>query len=118
MLNALVQLAKENRAEFLNEFMNWLPDNHHIWIAFVSETDKVIAAGFKHYSVRTIVHVIRHHSALVEQGSGWKVNNNVSPYLARLYALVYPARANLFSKRMTPQAERDNWLAVNNQKLF
>jgi len=118
MLNTLVQLAKENRTQFSNEFMEWLPDNYHIWLAFVTETDKVIAVGFKHYSARTIVHVIRHHSALVEQGSGWKINNNVSPYLARLYALAYPSKGELFTKRMTPQAERDNWLAVNHPKLF
>lgn len=80
-----VALAMEHPEQFTNEFMAWLPDNHHVWCAFVYEAFRVIRRGFKHYSARTIIHVLRHHSAVTEVGSQWKINNNHSPYLARLF---------------------------------
>jgi hypothetical protein len=98
---SVLHIAQENRDQFPEEFLDWLRDNQHIWVGFVSEASKVINAGFQHYSARTIVHVLRHHSALAERGSEWKINNNVSPYLGRLFALVYPQHATLFEFRVT-----------------
>jgi hypothetical protein len=60
---------------------------------------KIINKGFKHYSARTIIHVLRHHSAITEANGEWKINNNYSPYLARLFALEYPQHATLFEYR-------------------
>ncbi len=82
-----------------NWFIDWLRENESIWVAFVSETLKVVNAGYKHYSARTILHVIRHRSALSEAGSGWKVNNDVSPYLARLFGMIYPEHSDLWEYR-------------------
>lgn len=90
-----------NKHLFTKEFLLWFPENEHIWIAFVSESSKVINAGFRHYSARTIIHVLRHHSALAETRSEWKINNNISPYLARLFALVHPEHKDLFEYRKT-----------------
>lgn len=94
--------------QFTDEFVNWLPENTHIWDAFVSEAFKIRQKGFKHYSARTIVHFLRHHSALQENGSGWKINNNHSPYLARLFDLRYPHAAGLWEYRTTFKAYDDN----------
>jgi hypothetical protein len=98
---SVMHIAQENRDQFPEEFLDWLRDNQHIWVGFVSEASKVINAGFQHYSARTIIHVLRHHSALAERGSEWKINNNVSPYLARLFALCYPQHKDLFEYRIT-----------------
>ena len=87
--------------KFTDEFILWLPSNRHIWDAFVAEAFKVIRAGFKHYSTKTIIHVLRHHSALHESGGEWKLNNNISPYLARLFDLCYPQHAGLWEYRVT-----------------
>jgi hypothetical protein len=76
--------------------------------AFASETIKVINRGFTHYSARTILHVIRHHRELTEKSdSGWKVNNNHSPYLGRLFEFVYPQHAGIFNHRATPAVRRE-----------
>ena len=83
------------------DFRYWLRDNVHVWSAFVREAQRVIDKGFRHYSARTIIHVLRHHSALEEKGGEYKVNNNHSPYLARLFDLVYPAHAGLWEYRET-----------------
>lgn len=101
---SILHIAQKHREQFPENFLDWLRDNQHIWIAFVSETSKVINAGFKHYSARTIIHVLRHHSALAEKDSEWKINNNISPYLARLFALCYPQHKDLFEYRTTKKS--------------
>lgn len=93
-------IAFANKEQFSEQFLEWLPENHHIWIAFEAETFKVIKKGFKHYSARTIVEVLRHHSALAENAdSGWKINNNITPYLSRLFALMNPQHTDFFEFR-------------------
>jgi hypothetical protein len=114
----LINLIQQNRDQFSNEFVVWFPDNAHVWKAFVQETFAVIGVGFNHYSARTIVHVLRHHSAIQEHGSSWKINNNISPYLARLFELAYPQQAGIFHKRQTPRAEADTAITKNNMEIF
>ena len=98
-------LMLEHAELFPEEFFDWLPDNLHIWNAFVAEAQKVRARGFQKYSARTIVHFLRHHTAVAEaSGAGWKVNNNHSPYLARLFDLRYPSMAGMWEYRTVMKA--------------
>lgn len=99
MMHSIVKIMHKHRDQFNDSFVDWLPDNLHVWDAFVDETHSVIDVGFMHYSARTIVHVLRHHSAIRENEGEWKINDHHSPYLARLWALVYPHHANLFEYR-------------------
>ena len=100
-------IIMHNNADiFTNQFKEWLPVNLHIWRAFEQQALAVFRKGFKHYSARTIIHVLRHHSALNEQGGEWKINNNVSPYLARLFDLVHPECKGLWEYRETNRTER------------
>lgn len=86
--------------QFPEEFENWLGDNTHIWEAFVAEAQKVRARGFQKYSTKTIIHFLRHHSAVAEASSaGWKINNNHSPYFARLFDLRYPSMSGMWEYR-------------------
>jgi len=96
MENLLEHIA-ENRELFSNEFVEWLQKNEHVWNAFVREATAVYLRGFKHYSARTIIHVMRHHSALHENGTQWKLSDHSSPYLARLFDLHYPDMAGMWS---------------------
>ncbi len=96
-----VVLADRHADQFTPEFLAYLPANRHVYEAFEREAFKVIAKGFKHYSARTIIHVLRHHSALAEVGSEWKINDHTSPYLARLFDLAHPEHAGLFEFRVT-----------------
>lgn len=107
------EIVLNNHSElFSKEFLQWFPNNQHIWTAFVMEASKIINAGFKHYSARTIIHVLRHHSALAQNGGEWKINNNISPYLARLFSLCYPQHKQLFEYRNTPRAKIDHALTL------
>ena len=100
-----LEIARNNQFEFTPEFMDFIEENGHIYEAFDKAAMEVIAAGFRHYSARTIIHVLRHHSAISQAGE-WKINNNVSPYLARLFALVHPVHADLFEFRVAKAVYR------------
>lgn len=95
----ILQLAENNIDEFTDEFLEWLPENIHIVHAFKREAFRVIYKGYKHYSGRTILEVLRHHSALEEKDGAWKLNNNHIPYLCRLFGLMHPEHADLFEYR-------------------
>jgi hypothetical protein len=104
---APVAMANAYANRFTAEFLAYLPENLHVYDAFEREAMRIIRRGFKHYSARTIIHVLRHHSALEENGGdGWKLNNNVSPYLARLFALIHPAHSDLFEYREAKAVKR------------
>lgn len=117
MMDKLLRLIVQNREQFSDEFVLWLPQNMHVWKAFVQETQAIIAVGFKHYSARTIIHVLRHHSAIEESGTSWKISNNSSPYMARLFALAYPHQADIFQYKKTPKADRDNAPRKNQMEI-
>lgn len=80
------------------DFDAWLDENMHIYYAFEEEALNVIDAGFQHYSARTIVEFLRHHTAIKEKGM-WKINDHATPYLARLFAKKHPIHAHLFEFR-------------------
>ena len=100
-MDHVLDILDEHASLFSGEFMDWLPDNVHVWDAFCHEAFAVRRAGYTHYSARTIIHFLRHHSAVAEKGGVWKINNNHSPYLARLFDLRYPDAAGLWQYRET-----------------
>ena len=93
-----VQVAREHSEHFTQEFLNYLPENIHVYQAFEQEARKVLQKGYKHYSARTIIEVLRHHTALSDS-SKWKLNDHATPYFSRLFALLNPASAGLFEFR-------------------
>lgn len=107
MKHPVVEIAEAHKELLCEEFLEWLPDNIHIWDAFVDEAIKVYRRGFRHYSARTIVHFLRHHTASREAGGEWKINNNHSPYLARLFDVMFPEYVGLWSYRETPKVKRE-----------
>ena len=98
--------AKANPEAFRPGFIAWLADNLHVWAAFRREANRIWNRGRRHYSARTIGEVLRHESALSENGSEWKLNNTIFPDLARLYLLAYPRRQGFFELRTQANSER------------
>lgn len=97
----IVSIALNHADLLAKDFLLWLPDNLHVWDAFVAETMKVIHRGHQHYSSYTIVEFLRHHTAVHEAGPEYKINNNHRPYLPRLFDIAYPQYAGLFEYRET-----------------
>jgi len=95
----VVTLVQRNPDHFSDDFGDWLEDNVHIWKAFEREALEIHNRGQQHYSARTIVEFLRHHSAIRERGGMWKINNDSVPYLARLFVLLYPEANRLFEFR-------------------
>ncbi len=96
-----IEVAQDHQDQFTPEFLQYLPDNTHVYFSFEREAKRVVARGFAHYSARTIVEVLRHHTALHEVNAGSrKLNDHNTPYLARLFSLMNPASAGLFEFRV------------------
>lgn len=104
---APLAMARNHADKFTDDFLAYLPDNLHVWSAFEREARRVISKGFKHYSARTIIEVLRHHSALEEVGGAWKLNDHNTPYLARLFCLMNPKEAHLFEFRQAKAVRKE-----------
>lgn len=78
---ALFVEATEMRQQF-DEFIEKHPE---MWAEFVRYCRTLkFTRGFKHYSARTIISVMRFHSDVDSRpGDQFKINNNWSPYFAR-----------------------------------
>jgi hypothetical protein len=93
-----LKLVSQNLKIFRADFLGWLDANFHIWQEFERRANQVWDSGRRHYSVRTIIGVVRFETDMREVGSQFKINNNFTPDLARLYGLAYPNR--IFEKRV------------------
>ena len=92
----ILQIAKNHAGEFTEEFLNWLPKNLHVWEEFQQRATGLWFAGHRSYSSKTIVHVMRYHSDIQEVGTRYKISNNTTPYLSRLWAFAHPDMADMF----------------------
>lgn len=90
--------AGMHAAELPKGFLDWIELNAHIYAKFESESLSV-AQRREHYSARTICEFLRHHSLLAQAGDGWKIDNDMVPGLARLFAILNPTHRGLFEFR-------------------
>lgn len=112
-----LMLARGNADKFTPAFLDYLPDNLHVYRAFEREALLVAGRGFKHYGARTIIEVLRHRSNLQESGAApWKLNDHATPYLARLFALLNPDYAGLFEFREARAVKRQRF-AANDDRM-
>lgn len=72
--------------------------------AFIVEAHK-IASKRTHYSARTLIEVIRHHSVLEDSDKTFKVNNNITPIVARLATDMFPYLNGLFHMKTRTSRE-------------
>jgi len=82
-----------------NEFDIWVLENPEIFKAFCAEAIKASNKGYKHYSARTIIEFLRHHTNLRETSGGFKINNDAVPCMAREFKRIYPQYGNFFEYR-------------------
>lgn len=102
---ALVELHR-HPADYDPAFTSWLKANWTIWTRFCRLADEVRTRR-EHYSARAIFHAIRLESVLREQPvidgrvPAFKVNNNHSASMARLFNALSTDRADFFFTRET-----------------
>jgi hypothetical protein len=95
-------------------FEKWLKfhsANPDIYRLFVKYTKEALGANYDKYSARTIIHRIRWH-VLIDTRSedGFKINNNHSPYYARLFMHDFPHNTGVFELRKTQDTDMGDWL--------
>lgn len=83
-------VAHMNIERFRPDFLPYLQENLHVFSAFEREALRIFNRGRTHYSARTIIEVLRHESALAENGGPWKLNDWWTKSLARLFVLMHP----------------------------
>jgi len=91
-----------NRQEqILNHFARFHRANPQVWKRFCHHVRRLTLRGAEHYSARTIISVIRFERDLesMDIATGFHVNNNFSPYYARMWEIRHPDRPRFFSKR-------------------
>jgi hypothetical protein len=98
-MTTILDKIKSNPDKFSDEFHTWIQDNEPIFHAFCTEALKVHNRGRKHYSARTIVEFLRHHTTLQEKDGVFKINDHCVPYMARLFDLMFPHAKGLFEYR-------------------
>jgi hypothetical protein len=97
----LMDIVLGHPETYPDEFVHYISENLNVYDAFEREAFKVINRGYTHYSARTIIEVLRHHTNLSDSTETWKLADHPMPYLSRLFAAHHPAHANLFSYRTT-----------------
>lgn len=107
--HSAIDFVRKN-SKFFRHDADWFDDNWHIVRAFVDEALALISYGRSHYSARTIVEVMVHHSLTREVEGDFKIGNDNAPYLARIFVFLYPEHANFWESRKEDQ--KDFLLAV------
>lgn len=81
-------------------FLEFHEANPQVWDLFVRYTFEVIRAGQRHYSADAILHRIRWHVNIETKNTdGFKINNNWSAYLARMFMQRFPHHRGFFRTR-------------------
>ena len=89
-------------------FPDWLKENWPLWTAFCRIARAAQDNGRKHYSARGIFHAIRFHTSIrdavpmlrgIRVEEGFKVNNDKSALMARLFNNMHPDNEGFFKTR-------------------
>lgn len=109
--NRLLELMDKNQDAFeglanTGWFRDWLESNMHIYNEFERYAFDIKLHGKReYYSARMIIHRLRWDTLFREGASEFKINNNCTPYLARLAMLANPSLMGLFKLRAPWWAE-------------
>lgn len=81
------------------KFLKYHKENPHVYQEFKKLTFKTIQKGFKHYSARGIIQLLRWHTGVSENGTGLKINDHRSMYYGRMFMNEYPEHDGFFRLR-------------------
>lgn len=91
-MNHLHALAVASEKEMRPTFIDWLWHNRPVWDEFCALALLVQERGRKTWSARAIIHVLRWNRIVRDATDPlFKINNNWTPEMARLYNTIYGA---------------------------
>ena len=83
-------------------------ENPHVYQLFKRFTFEAIKSGRERFSARTVIHRIRWYTTVeTEDPQGFKINNNWSPFYARMFVRDHPGHDSFFEVR-TAIADRQS----------
>lgn len=100
-----LQLVTTTPAEFMDGFDTWLVDNWPLWKSFEREALRASFRGRAKYSARTITEYLRHEATMRNPDTEFRLNNNVTSSLSRLFLLKYPDLGEFFETRERKDGE-------------
>jgi hypothetical protein len=87
-------------ADLREEYERFINANPHVYAAFVSLARQAKARGKKRLAIKALLEVVRWELSLKIAGPGeFKLNNSISPYLARAIMTREPDLAGIFEIR-------------------
>lgn len=95
----------EQHPSLFRQSADWFKINWPIVQAFEQTALAIIGKGREHYSARTIVEVLRHHSVLNDTSTAFKINDHAAPDLARAFVVMHPQHLDMWEYRRASKAE-------------
>jgi hypothetical protein len=96
-------MIKKHPECFRPKFDAWLlGSNWDIYAAFEYHSLGVHQRGRKHYAANTIIEYLRHSSFLEDSDSEFKISDQWTSSIARLFVMLNPQCAHLFEFRENP----------------
>lgn len=97
----------QTRADQIFEsFKEYHRAHPRIWKLFEFFTQAAIASGNPRYSADAVCHRIRWHLEVEVKEERFKVNNNFTAYLARLFMTAHPEHDGFFETRKRKSVDR------------
>lgn len=87
----------QQKIEFTEDLkvVKYHEENPHIYAKFEEVTLQTIERGFKHYSAKGVIEIIRWWTA-VKGNTEYKISNEYSPFYARLFEQKHPQHKGFF----------------------
>lgn len=80
--------------------------NPEVWVFFKRFAWEKIKQGHQHYSADAVLHRVRWELGLADGGREYKLNNNWTPYYARMFHAEFPNKSGFFRLRASAA---DGW---------
>lgn len=93
--------ANDNeQGKHYEEFMKFHTDNPDVYLLFKKFTFEAIQRGRKKLGVGAIIERVRWYTDIETRGGPFKLNNNYSPYYARMFMSDFPEHEGFFATRV------------------
>lgn len=93
-------MKSKNKTMTQRKFRYFIEKNPKVWSLFEEFTFDRINKGYSKYSADSILHRIRWETPAKTNGNDdYKINNNISSYMARRFIRIHPKYSNFFELR-------------------
>ena len=88
-------------------FLDYHAAHPEVWATFRDIAMRLYRRGIRHYGARCIMEVVRYQTAIRAEGEPFKINNNWTPFYARMLMMQDPIRfKDFFAIRESRQRRR------------